>query len=87
MCSGALINPKHDTPLYFETYRSQNKLHIPMRIDTPYQLENYFLSKTKYHYTVFGNELLFYGSKGIYGLVYLVIKYFDCIRYGKSIVK
>ena len=44
MCSGALINPKHDTPLYFETYRSQNKLHIPMRIDTPYQLENYILS-------------------------------------------
>ena len=32
MCSGALINPKHDTPLYFETYRSQNTLHIPMRI-------------------------------------------------------
>ena len=48
MCSGALINPKHDTPLYFETYRSQNKLHIPMRIDTPYQLENYILSMNTY---------------------------------------
>ena len=46
MCSGALINPKHDTPLYFETYRSQNKLHIPMRIDTPYQLENYIKRNT-----------------------------------------
>ena len=67
MCSATLNTPKHNIILYFETYRSQNKLHIPMRIDTPYQLENYMLSmnKTKDHYTVFGNELLFYGSKGI----------------------
>ena len=51
MCSGALINPKHNITLYYEAYRLQNILHIPMRID-----------------------------KVIYGLIYLVLKYFDCIR-------
>ena len=56
MCSGALINPRCNITLYYKAYRLHNILHIPMRINTQYQLEIYILSTNTYEII---NTLLF----------------------------
>ena len=44
MCSGALINAKHNITSYYKAYRLQNILNIPMRIIWEYNVVLFFKS-------------------------------------------